>query len=158
MKKIILSSLLVTVLFTGSCLFTDKSEIIVDDITASGTYDAQANLSTLNIRFRIRNTNLITGEITNWRIFLFAREDGDTAYLSYSQDNYRWYLCEDVDCNNLTLESTPTFVILSVDKTGDLYQGKTPYLIDVDVVVRDENDYQYAISETADFDFTRYPD
>lgn|GEM_PF-3144240 len=157
MKKIILSNLVLIMLLSGGCMFTDRSDIIISDISGSGSFDPDQNISTMEIRFHIENTNLITGEITNWRFFLFPEEDETVAYLIFSKDNYRWNLCEDITCQNVELRETAIWVTLTVTKSGDIYQGQTPYLMDLDVEIEDENEHRYAISKMTDFDFTRYP-
>lgn len=155
MKKILLFILILSFITLPSCFFTDVSDVIFTDITGSGSYDSTKNLSTLSVYFKIENNNLIQGELSTWVFSLISDREYVDIISMYLQETYRWYLCEDVDCNNLYISDGAFHVKLEITKKGDIFKGKDPNKIEIQVLIKDENDNSYSVKEIRNFEFIR---
>ena len=139
-------------LVLNGCLFTDKSDAVVEILDGFGSYDTITDISTINFRFYIHNENILNGVVNDWRMFFLS---DNLPFLVFEKNNYDWFLCEDRYCANVEIQENPYALLVKAIVKGDFYKGENPDQLKIEINILDENNNIYSITGTGEYEFTR---
>jgi hypothetical protein len=138
--------------FLSGCIFSDKSDVVVETLDGFGSYNSATDTSTVNFRFYVSNENIINGAVINWKLFFISKS---LRFLTFNKENYDRLLCEDIHCANVKVQENPYALLISAKVKGDFYKGKNADQIYIEIIIQDENDNSYSIKGIGKYEFTR---
>lgn len=159
-NRMVWASILIAglMIFTTSCK-DSGIEFVWEGLEGSGSYSSDTNTSTLVLSGLVRysqqrvSSNYLFAKLDQW---LFILRDGDDMVMTVNDTNYQ-DLLDGLFVNISGMEEEYVYVYIEtrIPMTGDIFNGRNPDSVELQMLVYDDHNNQYTLTSTAQFQFER---